>query len=113
MEVTFSAFTEAERQEVASRMDIPWVGGPLEIAIQQIQEGSDALGIGGAALNDNKKRDHLYDLVNLSNLMPEACQRWRMRPITEHTWQSFCTHFQQFANDSDEVQTAAGEALGL
>ena len=108
MEVTYGAFTEAERRDVASRMDIPWEGGPLEIVIQQIQEGRDAFGIGGAALNDNQKRDRLYDLVNSSNLMPEACQRWCMRPVIDKTWQNACTHFQQFANDRDEVQTAGG-----
>ena len=83
MEVTYSAFTEAERREVASRIDISWEGGSLEIVIRQIQEGSDAFGIGGAALNDNKKRDRLYDLVTSSNLMPKACQCWRMRPVIE------------------------------
>ena len=83
MEVTYCAFTGAERRYVASRMDIPWEGGPMEIVIQQIQEVRDAFGIGGAALNDNKKRDRLYDLVNWSNLMPGACQRWRMRPVIE------------------------------
>ena len=108
MEVTYGAFTEAERREVASRMDVPWEGGPLELVIQQIQKGSDAFGIEGAALNDNQKRDRLYDLVNSSNLMPEACQRWRMRPVLEKTWQNSCLHFQQFANDRDEVQTAGG-----
>ena len=108
MEVTYGAFPEAERRDVTSRMDILWEGGPLEIVIQQIQEGSDTSWIGGAALNDNKKRDRLYDLVNSSNLMPKACQRWIMRPVIEKTWQNACTHFQQFANHRDEVQTAGG-----
>ena len=40
--------------------------------------------------------------------MPEARQRWRMRPVLEKTWQNSCLHFQQFANDRDEVQTAGG-----
>jgi hypothetical protein len=108
MNTTYGAFTEAERRDVASRMDVPWEGGPLEAVIQQIQEGSDAFGIGGAALNDTQKRDRIYDLINSSNLMPEACQRWRMTPVADKTWNNACTHFQQFANDRDEVQTAGG-----
>jgi hypothetical protein len=105
---TYGNFTEAERKDVTSRMDVPWEGGPLETVIQQIQEASDAFGLGGAALSDTQKRDKLYDLVSASNLLSEACQRWRMRPEPEKTWDAACTHFQQYANDRDEVQTAGG-----
>ena len=83
MDVAYGAFIEAYRRDVASPIDISRKGGPLEIVIQQIQEGSDAFGICGAALNNNQKNDHLYDLVSSSNLMPEACQRWRMRPVVD------------------------------
>ena len=31
-----------------------------------------------------------------------------MRPVIKKTWQNACTHFQQIANDRDEVQTAGG-----
>ena len=41
--------------------------------------------------------------------MPEACQRWHMRPEVDKTWtDACCQHFQQYANDRDEVQTASG-----
>ena len=40
--------------------------------------------------------------------MPEACQRWRMRPEVDKTWTDACQHFQQYANNRDEVQTASG-----
>jgi hypothetical protein len=108
METTYGTFTDAERCLVTSRMDVPWEGGPLEAVIQQIEEASEAFGLGGAALTETQKRDRLYDLINASNLMPDACQRWRMRPEPEKTWNNACTHFQQFANDRDKVQTAGG-----
>jgi hypothetical protein len=75
MTTTYGSFTDAERLDVTSRLAIPWEGGPLEGVIQQIQEASDAFGLGGAALTDTQKRDKLYDLVNTSNLMADACQR--------------------------------------
>ena len=39
--------------------------------------------------------------------MPEACQHWRMLPKVDKTWNEACQHFQQYANDRDEVQTAS------
>jgi hypothetical protein len=108
MNTTYGSFTEAERRDVSSHMDVPWEGGPLETVIQQIQEASDAFGLGGAALSNNQMRDKLYDLVSTSNLLPEACQQWRMRNENDKTWDNACTHFQQFANDKDQVQTSAG-----
>lgn len=108
MNTTYGSFTEAERRDVTARLDVPWEGGPLEAVIQQIQEASEAFGTGGGALTETQKRDRLYDLVNASNLLPEACQRWRMRPEIDKSWNDACVHFQQFANDRDETQTAAG-----
>ena len=108
MESTYGSFTEAERREVTARLDVPWEGGPLETVIQQIEEASDAFGSTGGALTEVQQRDKLYDLVQASNLMPEACQRWRMRPEVDKTWTDACKHFQQYANDRDEVQTSSG-----
>jgi hypothetical protein len=91
-------------------MDVPWEGGPLDTVIQQIQEASDAFSLGGAALSDTKMHDKIYDLVvSASNLLPEACQQWRtMRPENDKNWDNACQHFQQFANDRDQLQTAGG-----
>jgi hypothetical protein len=105
---TYGSFTEAERRDVSARMEVPWEGGPLETVIQQIQEASEAFGLGGAGLSDTQMRDKLYDLVSASNLLPEACQQWRMRNDIDKTWEEACTHFQQFANDRDQIQTAGG-----
>jgi hypothetical protein len=108
MGTTYGTFTEAERRKVKSTMDVPWEGGPLETVIQQIQEASDAFGLGGAALSDTQMRDKMYDLISASNLLPEACQQWRMRPENDKNWDNACQHFQQFANDRDQAQTAGG-----
>jgi cell fate (sporulation/competence/biofilm development) regulator YlbF (YheA/YmcA/DUF963 family) len=108
MGTTYGTFTEAERCNVNSNMDVPWEGGPLETIIQQIQEVSNAFGLGGAALSDTQMCDKIYDLVSASNFLPEACQQWRMRPEIDKNWDNACTHFQQFANDRDQVQTAGG-----
>jgi hypothetical protein len=83
------------RCKVTARLDVPWEGGPLETVIQQFEEASDAFGSTGGALTEEQQRDKLYDLVQTSNLMPEACQRWRMRPEVDKTWTDVCQHFQQ------------------
>jgi hypothetical protein len=102
---TYGRFTEAERREAASKMEVPWEGGPLEVTIQQIQDTADAFALGGTEFNDDQKRDKLYDLVSTSNLLSDACQRWRMLPEAQKTWDAACDHFQTFANDRDEVLT--------
>jgi hypothetical protein len=67
---TYGRFTDAEGQAVASWLEIPWEGGPLEIVIQQIEDAADALKLGGAEMTAPQKRDKLYDLVNNSRLFP-------------------------------------------
>jgi hypothetical protein len=105
MLTTYGRFTEVERREAASRMDVPWEGGPLEVVIQQIEDTAEAFEQGGTILSDDQKRDKLYDLVSTSNLLPDACQRWRMLPDAQKTWDAARDHFQTFANDRDEVMT--------
>jgi len=53
-------FTETERKELASRMEVPWEGGPLEFVIQQISN---------APLLAQQKTDKLYNLVKESGLL--------------------------------------------
>jgi hypothetical protein len=92
---SYGCFTETERREVASRMDVPWEGGPLEFVIQQIRD-----------LLAQQKTDKLYDLVKESGLLSNACQRWRMLPTAEKTWAAATVHdFQQYANNHDEELT--------
>jgi hypothetical protein len=91
MNTTYGSFTKAERRDVSARMEIPWEGGLLETVIQQIQEASDAFGLGGAQLSDTQMRDKLYDLVSTSNLLPKACQQWCMRQEADKTWDQACT----------------------
>jgi hypothetical protein len=111
MTTTCGSFTDAERLGVTSRLAIPWEGGPLKGAIQQIQEASDACGLGGAALTDIQKRNELYDLVNASNLIADACQRWRVCPAADKTWPNTCAHFQDFDNDRNDAQTAGNSGF--
>jgi uncharacterized coiled-coil protein SlyX len=103
---TYGRFTDAERQAVASRLEIPWEGGPLEIVIQQIEDAADALKLGGAEMTAPQKRDKLYDLVNNSGLVPDACQKWRMKAPNDKTWDSATELFLQHANDRDEMLTS-------
>jgi hypothetical protein len=102
---TYGRFTEAERREAASKMEVPWEGGPLEVTIQQIQDTPNAYALGGTEFNDDQKRDKLCNLVSTSNLLSDACQRWRMLPEAQKTWDAACDHFQTFANNRDEVLT--------
>jgi hypothetical protein len=60
----YGHFTDAEQQAVASPIEIPWEGGPLEIVIQQIEDAADTFQLGGAEMTDPPKRDKVYDLVN-------------------------------------------------
>ena len=53
-------------------MNTPWEGVTLNGIIQKILDARNAFGNGGDALIVIKKRDQLYDLVNRSNLLPEA-----------------------------------------
>ena len=72
---TYGRFTDAERHAATSRMETPWEGGPLEVAIQQIEDAAETLALGGTIMTENQKRDKLYDLVNSIGLLPEACQK--------------------------------------
>jgi hypothetical protein len=89
-------FTETERKELASRMEVPWEGGPLEFVIQQISN---------APLLAQQKTDKLYNLVIESSLLSDACQRWRMFPTADKSWAAATAHFQQYANNRNEDLT--------
>jgi hypothetical protein len=102
---SYGRFTEPERKEVASRMEVPWEGGPLEFVIQQISDAADAFALAGTPLSAQQKKDKLYDLVKESGLLSNACQRWRMLPTTDKTWAAATAHFQQYANARDEELT--------
>jgi hypothetical protein len=60
---SYGRFTETERKEVASRMEVPWEGGPLEFVIQQISDAANAFALAGTPLSAQQKTDKLYDLV--------------------------------------------------
>ena len=106
MITTYGRFTDAERQAVAARLEVPWEGGPLEVVIQQIEDAAEAFNLGGAGMTDAQKRDKLYDLVNSSGLIPEACQKWRMKPQADKTWDNAITLFLEHANDRDDMLTS-------
>jgi hypothetical protein len=110
MESNYGSFTEAEHCEVTVYLDIPWEGRPLKTVIQQIEEASNAFSTGGA-LTEEQQQDKVYDLVQASNLMPEACQRWCMRPKFDKIWTNAYQHFQQYVNDRDKVQTVSGASF--
>jgi hypothetical protein len=97
--------TETERKEVASRMEVPWEGGPLEFVIQHISDAADAFALAGTPLLAQQKTDKLYNLVKESGLLSDACQRWRMFPTANKTWAAATAHFQRYANDRDEELT--------
>ena len=102
---SYGRFTETERKEVTSRMEVPWEGGPLEFVIQQISDAADAFALAGTPLSAQQQTDKLYDLVKESGLLSDACQRWRMFPTADKTWAAATAHFQQYANDRDEELT--------
>jgi hypothetical protein len=108
METVYGDFTDTERNEINSRMKVPWEGGPFEIVITQIQAASAALGLAGpgSALTDTQKRDALYDLVNESNLLEQACSVWRMKAAADKTWTTACAHFSAYAKDRTQTQTS-------
>ena len=112
LRTTYGRFTEAERKAVTSRLNTPWEGGPFEVVIEQIEDAANAFNMGGTPMTDTQKRDKLYDLVNDSGLLVDACQRWRMKPSAEKTWDAAKAHFQQYATDRDEVITAGGAGYG-
>jgi len=60
---SYGRFTETERKEVASRMEVPWEGGPLEFVIQQISDAADAFAQAVTPLLAQQRTDKLYDLV--------------------------------------------------
>jgi hypothetical protein len=97
---SYGRFAETERKEVASRMEVPWEGGPLEFVIQQISDAADAFDLAGTPLLAQQKTDkELYNLVKESGLLSDACQRWSMFPTADKTWAAATNHFQQYAND--------------
>ena len=104
---TYGALTEAERVAAQSRMSLPWEGGPLEQIINNIDDCSADLEMGGTALSSAQKRDKLYDLVNASKLLTDACQQWRMKLDPSKTWFAAKAHFQKHANDRDQTMTSA------
>jgi hypothetical protein len=101
----YGHFTETERKEVASRMEVPWESGLLEFVIQQISNAADAFALAGTPLLAQQKTDKLYDLVKESGFLSDACQRWRMFPTADKTWAAATAHFQQYANNRDEELT--------
>jgi hypothetical protein len=82
---SYGRFTKTERKEVASRMEVPWEGRPLEFVIQQISDAANAFALAGTPLMAQQKTDKLYDLVKESGLLSDACQRWRMFPTADKT----------------------------
>jgi hypothetical protein len=60
---SYGRFTETERKEVTSCMEVPWEGGPLEFVIQQISDAADAFALAGTPLLAQQQTDKLYDLV--------------------------------------------------
>ena len=72
---SYGRFTETERKEVTSRMEVPWEGGPLEFVIQQISDAADAFALAGTPLLAQQQTDRLYNLVKESGLLSDACQR--------------------------------------
>jgi hypothetical protein len=102
---SYGELTETERKEVASRMEVPWEGGPLEFVIQQISNAADASALAGTPLSPQQKTDKLYSLVKESGLLSDACQCWRMFPTPDKTWAAATAHFQQYANDRNKELT--------
>ena len=102
---SYGRFTKTERKDVASRMEVPWEGGPVDFVIQQISDAANAFALAGTSLSAQQKTDKLYDLVKESVLLSDACQRWRMFPTADKTWAVATAHFQQYANDRDEELT--------
>lgn len=100
---TYGPITEAERMDVEARMNVPWEGGPLEYAIRQIRDATDAYKIGDTALSEQQHTDKVYDIVLQSGLLSMECQEWRMLSAAHKTGANAVKHFQVFANDHDEV----------
>ena len=88
-------------------MNVPWEGGPIEVTIQQITNAAREFAQAGQPITDNQQRDKLYDLVNASGLLPEACQLWHMKPAADKTWANARIHFLQYAHDRENTTTAA------
>jgi hypothetical protein len=103
---TYGQFTDKERREAMDRLNVPWEGGPLEAVIKQIKVAADAI-----TISDDDQRNKLYDLINDSNLMPDPCQRWRMKPDADKTYASAKEHFQKYASDRSST-TSGGAGLG-
>jgi hypothetical protein len=108
MQTAYGRFTEAERKTATSKMETPWDGNPVESIVQQINDAADELALGGTAFSNNQKRDKLYDLIAASNLLPEACQKYRMLPTADKTWVRAQELFSNYATDRDETLTAGG-----
>ena len=63
---TYGQFTDTERHEAMSRMEIPWEGGPLEVVVKQIDDAASDFELAGTALRCDQKRDKLYATSCLS-----------------------------------------------
>ena len=104
MFATYGVLTEKEAHQAMSSLDTPWEGGPLETVIQRLLRVARELG--PEAVSATFQRDKLYNIVHASNLLPDACQRWRLLPPAEKTWPNAMAHFQRYATDRDNVVTA-------
>lgn len=106
----YAPFDEQTRANVEQAMITPWSGGPFETVIAQIEQACQAYTQAGeAAPTDQFKCDKLYTIVRTSGLLPSACQKWRMYPPAEKTWENCKTLFQKYADDRAHDATAKNQ----
>jgi hypothetical protein len=113
MTTKYAQFTETVRETTNTLMDAPWITGPFEVVVNQIEHG--AILYLPEVLSAQIKCDKLYAIAKQSGRLSHACKKWRLRPLVEKTWPNCTTFFQAQADDleHDATTSSAGYAANL
>ena len=106
----YAKMDEETRSKTKQDMETPWTTGPLETVVGRIQKGAATLSQGGIQSNDQSKCDTLYAIVHGNGRLNSACQKWRMLPAAQKTWDACKKHFLQYSRDlkHDDIAGLAG-----